>query len=799
MKSFAEYLASIPNEEGFSAGTEQMSVLNANGMRFVLLYSDIYSSLELIWAAGSRLSDALSGVWDYNEDSYREALKPILNVNGNSVTPNIQSQTGHTVRSLELYASFLLDVPPSQKTRRGRGWLFSPENLAHEKLDKIITYFEIPFKKWLSPQVSESSLDKYLSALKSAVSRNAGLEVFRKDVSRNLFNALERASKSDEIRGLNERGGNMYGAAINHYKRFLEGQPADVTISIKNEFSAICDFAKEYNQASGAWLTSEPKCLAACASLEKMELWARSHFELFRGIPIQFKFGKGSGNFPKVPWLCLLPPGQTAKNGIYVSICFGSEGAGAVCGFAGSAATPQGLAYADLGENPPIDANTFNHGFVNPENFFKDSFDEEKLRSHIADSLSLCLDQLKLLSTSMFTSDDKDNVAGAVKATGFQTEDGLVDRVLDSLAAKPFLILTGNSGTGKTKLAELVASRLSGKDCHVTMAVGAGWTDNRNVIGFVNFLRSDSANGEGDDVSQPLPLYQSTPILDLLLRADRHPAEPHFLILDEMNLSHVERYFADFLSAMESTKGLINLHSEGDEETLLSLVAGGEPVVPRRLPFPKNVFVIGTVNVDETTYMFSPKVLDRANVIEFRTGKTQIGQFLSDGGSVVSEITLGGESEQRGFLQLAKAVRSGTVEPLDAGATRSIGEALAAVFDIMADARLEFGFRTIKEIISYHAADHALSANKTEWKWEPIFDLQLLQKVLPKLHGSKRRLEALLLRLASFCETGTVPPKDATYPDDLSASGAVKYPWSRAKLVEMIEAVRRDQFVSFIH
>jgi 5-methylcytosine-specific restriction protein B len=139
------------------------------------------------------------------------------------------------------------------------------------------------------------------------------------------------------------------------------------------------------------------------------------------------------------------------------------------------------------------------------------------------------------------------------------------------------------------------------------------------------------------------------------------------------------------------------------------------------------------------------------------------------------------------------------VEPLDAGATGSIGEALAAVFDIMADARLEFGFRTIKEILAYHAADHALSRNKAEWKWEPIFDLQLLQKVLPKLHGSKRRLEALLLRLAGFCETGTVPPKEATYPDDLSAGGAVKYPRSRTKLVEMIEAVRRDQFVSFIH
>jgi 5-methylcytosine-specific restriction protein B len=798
MKSFSEFLSGLPNEEGFDSGVEQLSFVNTNGKRFVFLYKELYSALELIWASGGKLFADLGESWDYNEDKYRDSLKPILNANGSSVTANVESQTGGTVRSLELYASYLLDAQPSLRAK-GKRWIFSPENLAHAKLDKIISHFERPFREWLSPQVSESSLDKYLSALKSAVSRNAGLQVFRKDAPSNLLNALERAAISDDIRGLNECGGNMYGAAINHYKRFLEGQPADSARSIKAEFSAICDFAKEYNQANGAWQTNDPRSLKARANLEKLEEWARSHFEVFRGVPLSFKYGKGNGFFPKIPWLCLLPPGQTAKNGIYVSICFGREGAGAVCGFAGSAETPQGLVYKDLGENPPIDVDTFNHGFVNPENFFKDSFNEEKLRSHIADSLSLCLDQLKLLTTSMFTSDDKANVVGAVKATGFQAEDGLVDRVLDSLAAKPFLILTGNSGTGKTKLAELVASRLSGKDAHVTMAVGAGWTDNRNVVGFVNFLRTDATKGLGEESSQQLPLYQSTPILDLLLRADKHPSEPHFLILDEMNLSHVERYFADFLSAMESTKGLIHLHSEGDEETLLSVVAGGEPVVPRRLAFPKNVFVIGTVNVDETTYMFSPKVLDRANVIEFRTGKTQIDQYLSDGGYVVSEITPGGESEHRGFLQLARAVRSGTVEPLDAAATHSIGEALAAVFEIMADARLEFGFRTIKEILAFHAADHALSGNKAEWKWEPIFDLQLLQKVLPKLHGSKRRLEALLLRLAGLCESGAVPPKDATYPDDLSAGGAVKYPRSRAKLVEMIEAVRRDQFVSFIH
>ena len=71
-----------------------------------------------------------------------------------------------------------------------------------------------------------------------------------------------------------------------------------------------------------------------------------------------------------------------------------------------------------------------------------------------------------------------------------------------------------------------------------------------------------------------------------------------------MNLSHVERYFADFLSALESGEK-IPLHKNIVSE------------IEQEMKLPNNLMVVGTVNVDETTYMFSPKVLDRANVIEF--------------------------------------------------------------------------------------------------------------------------------------------------------------------------------------
>jgi 5-methylcytosine-specific restriction protein B len=819
MKSFKQFLEELPGDKNFLAHENFVSFRNSNGGSFNYSYAELNECLQIIYLSGDKLFQNLKrfaankdDAWVYEETKYRLALvggkyemhedgenkkleftEAIFPKNLNAVTTNLGSQTPNTVRILQLYAYYLTGLQPSADHKY-------PKILESSNLESFFSLRENLFKKYLEDKVAENSALKYIQAIKGTISRIIGKALFRGGDKEDLIKDLNSIVNNNDYIKLNEDGNGMYAAAVNHYKKFLENNSCDNSnLDIISSFRSLCSLTKEYNQSTDPWKTNDPRSQKASAELKIIQSWLKSLFGTFRGYEVDIKIGDGKGIFPKTPWVALFPPGQTVKTGANVGINFDRKGGGLACGFGGSPSAVPPLAFAAHDPSSPMEVATANHGYVNPREIPLSGFDLHALQDHIAESLKLCFDHLKLIGNDMFTNDDKSNLAGAVKATGFQNEDGLVDRLLDSLAAKPFLILTGNSGTGKTKLAELVSARLSGKDAHVTMAVGAGWTDNRNVVGFVNFLRTESTKGEGKESSHQLPLYQSTPILNLLLRAHKNPDEPHFLILDEMNLSHVERYFADFLSAMESTKGLIQLHSEGDEETLLAVVAGGEPVVPRRLAFPKNVFVIGTVNVDETTYMFSPKVLDRANVIEFRTGKTQIGQYLSDGGSVVSEITSGGESEQRGFLQLAKAVRSGTMEPLDAGATHSIGEALTAVFDIMADARLEFGFRTIKEILAYHAADHALSGNKADWKWEPIFDLQLLQKVLPKLHGSKRRLEALLLRLAGFCETGLMPTKDATYPDDLSPSGAVKYPRSRAKLVEMIEAVRRDQFVSFIH
>lgn len=372
-------------------------------------------------------------------------------------------------------------------------------------------------------------------------------------------------------------------------------------------------------------------------------------------------------------------------------------------------------------------------------------------------------------------------------------------RLISSLAAKPFVILTGNSGTGKTRIAEYFAHWLGSGMRHEVVPVGAGWTDNRNILGFVNFLRK---SGEGDDAH---PLYQSTKVLDIMIKARDDGKSPYFLILDEMNLSHVERYFADVLSAMESKAGELLLHQEGDDQTDLPTAVGESGSIPRSLKLPENLFIIGTVNVDETTYMFSPKVLDRANVLEFRIDDSAVEKYLENRDAGAAPIGFAPKGFGKAFLELSKKVRSGETKDFGKpGDVDAVQKAIKDAFKIMAHARMEFGFRTIKEILAYHAANYALTEKKDEWKWQDVFDQQLLQKIMPKLHGSKRRIESLLLSLARFCETGEVPAAASDIPENLK-SNPVKpiaesvYRMSYAKLVEMIDAVRRDQFVSYIH
>lgn len=226
------------------------------------------------------------------------------------------------------------------------------------------------------------------------------------------------------------------------------------------------------------------------------------------------------------------------------------------------------------------------------------------------------------------------------------------------------------------------------------------------------------------------------------------------------------------------------------------------------------------MNIDETTYMFSPKVLDRANVIEIHAGETEMGNFLSG-------IVAGGAGEVAKdygipFLEAARVIQCGDEENaqvplLPTGVRDAAAEHLMALFRIMSRGRAEFGFRTGKEVKAYLRTAHFLAgpepAARITWAgaegdWLKALDAQILQKILPKLHGSRTRLAPLLGALATYCATGVDEyamehfPKDGAMPKrglkDATGNENPKFPESYKKLERMIEVLVEEQFVSFI-
>jgi len=369
---------------------------------------------------------------------------------------------------------------------------------------------------------------------------------------------------------------------------------------------------------------------------------------------------------------------------------------------------------------------------------------------------------------------------------GMSVSPSLAQRFIAALLAKRFLILAGLSGSGKTKLAQAFARWVTpNAGCCAVVAVGADWTSNDNIVGY-----ADRLNGG----------YVKTPALQLLLRARDDADVPHVLILDEMNLSHVERYFADVLSAIESGEPM-TLH------TGPAIIDG----VPPQIALPSNLFIIGTVNVDETTYLFSPKVLDRANVIEFRASAEAMADFL-DQPSIAVDLDMLTETGKAFGGTLIDASNHEAIEMDDAVRARLNAE-LKLIFDALAQHNAEFGFRAAKEITRfvyfYLQVTRTSGVSETpEVSAVAAIDAQLMQKILPRLNGARGKLGPVLWALALVCHAERpsldeivrqAREQDGDDPATAWRSGVpMRYPTSAEKLARLWTTLDQNGFVSFM-
>ena len=294
----------------------------------------------------------------------------------------------------------------------------------------------------------------------------------------------------------------------------------------------------------------------------------------------------------------------------------------------------------------------------------------------------------------------------------------LIQRFIASLCTKPFVICSGLSGSGKTKLAQAFVQWISESEKqYKIIPVGADWTNREPLLGYPNALQSDKY------------VKPENGVLDLINCARLDETKPYFLILDEMNLSHVERYFADFLSTMESGDA-IPLHTIDDEES----------GIPKQLKLPKNLFIIGTVNIDETTYMFSPKVLDRANTIEFRLTENDLKDFIDSNIKLDMDLLKGeGAVFGEGFIEMAR-------KETDKKNLKNVETDLKDFFKELKKSGAEFGYRSASEIGRLMFLLEELGE-----KEDSLLDIAIMQKLLPKIHGSRNKLSKVLPVLGGFC------------------------------------------------
>lgn len=334
-----------------------------------------------------------------------------------------------------------------------------------------------------------------------------------------------------------------------------------------------------------------------------------------------------------------------------------------------------------------------------------------------------------------------------------------------SLKTKPFVILAGISGTGKSKLVRLFAESINAK--FKSIPVKPDWNDSTELLGYKN-IKDEFVKGE---------LYK---VID---EAKDNLDTPYFVCLDEMNLARVEYYLSEYLSVIESRK-----FEKGKIVTdELFSKSYFENIKDNNISIPENLYIIGTVNMDDTTFSFSRKVLDRANTIEFSEVDLETLDFLTD---EAETLVVDNSLLKTQFLNIKDALE------IDRTYVEEINEKIVEINNILKPYSKHFGYRVRDEIVFYMLENKL--ANLLEE--DMAFDYQIMQKILPTIIGSDVYIEEILIKLFKICTGFNLENKQNYIKEAESVikneSEKCRYPKSATKILQMLKGYR-DGFVSF--
>ena len=398
----------------------------------------------------------------------------------------------------------------------------------------------------------------------------------------------------------------------------------------------------------------------------------------------------------------------------------------------------------------------------------------------LRDELSQALDRVDLSDIPLYYTEDEqemttkeqiDQIKSFIEYKGFTYDSKLIENFYLSLKSKPFVILAGTSGTGKTRLVRLFAEAIGAE--YKLVSIRPDWSDSSDLFGHIDL------NGK----------YNPGEILKFMADAQKteNADKPYILCLDEMNLARVEYYLSDFLSIIETrdvkdgiiiSDPLINEEKYGTDASALE-----EYGIIR---FPDNFYLVGTVNMDETTFPFSKKVLDRANTIEFNY--VDLSYKYNDVDEV-QPLIIQNDFLKTEYLYLSQCEDIDYIE--------KVSVELQNINEILKESNAHVGYRVRDEIIFYMLNNK----NAQLLSDDEALDNEIMQKILPRIQGSSLSVKDMLCKLfihfaGDFDSNPQNNDVSVKMENKLNADGS-KYPKSAEKIAFMVRRFEEDGFTSY--